>query len=124
MVAEFVGQASVVAGDILSAPEGGRVRARIFGLDCALRAGPGETARAGAEICLRPDDIDARAAEPGGGNATLRRMSYRGGSFALEAAPDAAPEATLRLTVREPSTLSPGDRLTLAISDGWVIPSS
>ena len=124
MIAEFVGQASVVAGDVLSGCEAGRVRARVFGLDCALRAAPGETSRAGAEICLRPDDIETCVAGAGAGNATVRRMSYRGGAFALEVAPDAAPEAALRLTVREPSDLSPGSRLTLSIADGWVIPSS
>jgi iron(III) transport system ATP-binding protein len=124
MVAEFIGQASVVVGDVLSAAEGGRVRARVFGLDCALRAAPGQTPRAGAGICLRPDDIDHRPAGDGPGNATIRRMSYRGGAFALEAAPDAAPDAVLRLAAREPTSLAPGGRLALTVADGWVIPSS
>ena len=124
MVAEFIGQASVVLGDVLSDEAAGRVRARVFGLDCVLRAAPGQTARRGAEICLRPDDIGF--SETGGqtGHATIRRMSYRGGAFALEVSPDAAPDTVLRLGVREPTTLATGGRLTLAITDGWVIPAS
>ena len=122
-LAEFIGQASVVLGDVLSDEAAGRVRARVFGLDCVLRAAPGQTARRGAEICLRPDDIGFAEAGAQDGHATIRRMSYRGGAFALEVAPDAAPETALRLGVREPTTLATGGRLTLAISDGWVIPA-
>jgi iron(III) transport system ATP-binding protein len=124
MVAEFIGQASVVSGDVLSAVDGGRVRARVFGLECVLRAAPGHAARAGAEICLRPDDIVFAEAPAGGGNATIRRMSYRGGAFAIEAAPDSAPETALRLAAREPTALAPGARLTLGVADGWVIPAA
>jgi iron(III) transport system ATP-binding protein len=124
MVAEFIGQASVVPGDVLAATEGGRVRARVFGLDCTLRAAPGQQPRAGADICLRPDDIAFEDTGAGPGNATIRRMRYRGGAFALDVVPDAAPDAALRLAVREPTPLSPGARLTLAVADGWVIPSS
>jgi hypothetical protein len=51
-------------------------------------------------------------------------MSYRGGAFVLEAAPDAAPDAVLRLAAREPTSLAPGGRLALTVADGWVIPSS
>jgi iron(III) transport system ATP-binding protein len=124
MVAEFIGQASVVLGDVLSNEAAGRVRARVFGLDCVLRAAPGQTARRDAEICLRPDDIGFSEAGAQKGHATIRRMSYRGGAFALEVSPDAAPDTVLRLGVREPTTLATGGRLTLAITDGWVIPAS
>ena len=56
------------------------------------------------------------------GHATLRRVTYRGGSFALEAAPDAAPDATLRLVAPEPFALEPGARVSLEVRDGWIIP--
>jgi iron(III) transport system ATP-binding protein len=75
MVAEFIGQASVVLGDVLSNEAAGRVRARVFGLDCVLRAAPGQTARRDAEICLRPDDIGFSEAGAQKGHATIRRMS-------------------------------------------------
>jgi hypothetical protein len=51
-------------------------------------------------------------------------MSYRGGAFAIEAAPDSAPETALRLAAREPTALAPGARLTLGVADGWVIPAA
>ena len=122
MVAEFIGHASVLDCDVLSATDAGRARARVLGIDCVLRAAPGEAPRRAAAACLRPDDLAFAPAAPGAGHATLRRVTYRGGSFALEAAPDAAPDATLRLVAPEPFALEPGARVSLEVRDGWIIP--
>jgi iron(III) transport system ATP-binding protein len=122
MVAEFIGHASVLDCDVLSATDAGRARARVLGIDCVLRAAPGEAPRRAAAACLRPDDLAFAPAAPGAGHATLRRVTYRGGSFALEAAPDAAPDATLRLVAPEPFALEPGARFSLEVRDGWIIP--
>jgi iron(III) transport system ATP-binding protein len=124
MVAEFIGQASVLPCDVLSAEQDGRVRARVLGRECELRAASGTRPRSNAWVCLRPDDLSYRPVAFGPGAGILRRMTYRGGGYTIEAIPDAMPETVLRLQAQEPlpAGLCPGARLDLGIRDGWVIP--
>jgi len=126
MVAEFVGQASVVEGDVWTAAEAGRVRARVLGRECLLRAAPEQPPQQAAAICLRPDDVSVRPAVAGdaAGTGVVRRMTYKGGYFSLEIEPVNAPGRMLKLNVQEPCSIEVGGRLAVDIRDGWVIPTA
>jgi iron(III) transport system ATP-binding protein len=54
--------------------------------------------------------------------ATITSIVYQGGRFRLDAAPERAPGVPLHFGVAEPCSLRPGDSVTLAIDDGWVLP--
>ena len=57
-----------------------------------------------------------------GVNARVTAVIYQGGHFRVEALADAAPDVPLHLDVREPASIRAGDRVNLAIDDGWVLP--
>ncbi|MGQ0663227.1 MAG: ABC transporter ATP-binding protein [Pseudomonadota bacterium] len=122
MVAHFIGRGSVAAGAVLSAEEGGRVRARIFGDEMIVRAAAGQLPCPSVRICLRPEDLAVRAPGSNGAVATVKRRTYQGGLFTLEVVPQADPETTLLMQVAEPSDLAVGAVLALEIRGGWVIP--
>ena len=42
----------------------------------------------------------------------------------MEALADAAPDEPLHLDVTEPASIRTGDRVKLAIDDGWVLPAA
>ncbi|MGH7267270.1 MAG: hypothetical protein ACREMB_20815, partial [Candidatus Rokuibacteriota bacterium] len=54
----------------------------------------------------------------------VHRITYQGGSFAVEVSPTGRPETMLTVVVPEPLTVGVGATMSLGIRDGWVIPEA
>ena len=117
MVGNFIGEGVIVEAMLTEAPAEGRGRARVFGHECTVRVGNGVTPGP-VRLCLRPEAL--RPDQVHGFAATVRRSSYRGGVYAVEAAARDA-EAPVRLWLRRPPAI--GETLRIAVDDAWVIPS-
>ena len=116
MVGNFIGEGVIVEATLMEAPVEGRGRASVFGHECTVRTGNGVT-QGPVRLCLRPE-----ALRPDGGHgfaATVRRASYRGGIYAVEATADDA-GAPVRLWLRRPPAI--GETLRIVVDDAWVIP--
>ncbi|SEG34531.1 ABC transporter ATP-binding protein [Bosea lathyri] len=122
-VAGFIGDGMVLPATVLSGPDAGRCKVRVLGVEAVVRCRPDQTAGDNAKICLRARDIGIAAANGTGIAAHVERLSYQGGFFRMEARPVANPNMLLHLDVPEPTPAEPGGTITLAISDGWVIPA-
>jgi iron(III) transport system ATP-binding protein len=126
-VAGFIGDGMVLPATVLSAPDAGRCKVSVLGVEAVVRCRPGQVAGENAKICLRARDIGI-AAGNGASNGTgiaahVERLAYQGGFFRMEARPVANPNLLLHLDVPEPTPAEPGGTIMLAISDGWVIPA-
>ncbi len=117
MVGNFIGEGVIVEATLTEAPVEGRGRARVFGHECTVRAGSHAT-NGPVRLCLRPEAL--RPDEGRGFAATVRRTSYRGGVYAVEATADDA-KTPVRLWLRRPPAV--GEKLRIAVDDAWVIPS-
>ncbi|MCM0019464.1 MAG: TOBE domain-containing protein, partial [Tagaea sp.] len=89
---------------------GRRFRAR-----CAPSCAPGA-----AKLVLRPQDI---ALSEDGFAARIGRVAYVGGSWDVDAFADADPGTALRLSLPDSRRAEPGQAITLALVDGWVVPA-
>ena len=122
MVADFIGLGTVIEAEVLSAAVDGRCSARVLGIESTLRCAADQRAAPTVPICLRPEDLAIVNHGHPGVAATVRRVTYQGGRFLVEAAPASRPETSLVLILPEPTTLAEGASLTLRIDGGWVIP--
>ena len=122
MVADFIGHGAVVEAEVLSAAVDGHCTARVFGANGTLRCDERQRPDKSARICLRPENLTIVDDGHAGVAATVRRITYQGGRFLVEAAPASRPETSLVLMLLEPITLAKGSSLTLRIDGGWVIP--
>ena len=122
MVAGFIGHGSVVEAEVLSAAVDGHCAARVFGVEGTLRCAEGQRPAKSAPIFLRPENLAIVGDDQAGVAATVRRITYQGGRFLVEAVPALRPETSLVLILPEPMTLAEGSSLTLRIDGGWVIP--
>ena len=122
MVADFIGHGAVVEAEVLSAAVDGHCAARVFGVEGTLRCKEGQGPARSWPICLRPENLSIVDDDYAGVAATVRRITYQGGRFLVEAAPESRPETSHVLILPEPMTLVEGSSLTLRIDDGWVIP--
>jgi len=123
-VAGFIGEGMVLPATVLSAPQAGRCRVDVLGLEAVVRCRPGQPVTDGAKLCLRARDIGLAAAGQDGLAAVVERLSYQGGHFRLEARPACAGDILLHLDANEPAPAAPGDTVRIAIHDGWVIPDA
>jgi len=123
MVAAFISQGMVLPAQADDAEAGGRCRVRVLGQDLVVRCTPGEVPRAGASVCCRASQLVPAAPGAPGFDGRVARVIYRGGSARIEFAPDAAPGLALHFEQPDPVSLAPGDRLRLALTDGWLIPA-
>ncbi|MDE0342136.1 MAG: ABC transporter ATP-binding protein [Deltaproteobacteria bacterium] len=117
MVGNFIGEGVIVEAILVEAPVEGHGRARVFGHECTVRAGNGVT-QGPVRLCLRPEAL--RPDEGRGFAATVRRTSYRGGVYAVDATVGDA-KVPVRLWLRRPPAI--GRTLRIAVDDAWVIPS-
>jgi len=120
MVASFVGRGMVVPAAVLSGDADGRCRVSVFGTEVVVRCAPGQRETPQAKLCLRPRDLDVAAG--GGVPCRLGRAIYQGGGFRLVVQPEAAMGTTLTLDVPDTGGIGLGDRVAVAIRDGWVMP--
>ena len=120
MVAEFVGKGMVVPAVLHGASgPGGRVRAEIFGVPAEVRAANG--AGGCRWLCLREEDL-ALTEERGGIAATVVRTVFHGAATTVQVAPHADPNVRLRLRVEGDAPPREGDRVGVAVRDGWALP--
>ncbi|WP_299398304.1 ABC transporter ATP-binding protein [Pelagibius sp.] len=121
MVADFIGQGSIVPAEVSSLLREGRCTATLLGRDFVLRCAPDQR-QGPARVCLRPEDL---VLSPEGAiRGRALRVTYKGGVTAVEVAPEADPAARLQLTLPDDSAPSRGDPVRLTVQDGWVIPAA
>ena len=118
MVAGFVGGGAVVPAEVVEAGAG-TARVRVHGVEARVRAAAGRAPGPGAgTVCLRADDLTlAEAGIP----ARVRRATYQGGHYRLEAVPEAGGPA---LVLRAPAPAAVGTQVRVALRDGWLIPAA
>ncbi len=121
MVAGFVGRGMVVPAVVLSGEAAGRCRVSVFGTEVVVRCASGQQATPQAMLCLRPRDLTVASGD--GIPCRLSRAIYQGGGFRLEVQPDVAAGTMLTLDVHDTAGIGHGDRVTVTIRDGWVIPA-
>jgi iron(III) transport system ATP-binding protein len=116
-VAGFVGRGAIVPC-MVAAAAGGRARVSLLGGAADIRA-PAACAPGAAEAVLRPEDLALGGAGPA---ARVRRATYRGGHYEVEAEPLAGgPPLTVDIAAAPPK---PGEVVPVAVRDGWVIPAA
>ncbi|MEX0758944.1 MAG: ABC transporter ATP-binding protein [Tistlia sp.] len=124
MVAGFIGEGSLLEGELLGFEADGRARVSLWGCRASLRARP-DQAPGRVLVSLRPEHLRLAAAEtPGTLPARVRRTVYRGGRVAVELRPEADPDTSLLLLEPEASAPETGQAVGVAIKGGWVIPRS
>ena len=74
------------------------------------------------QLCLRPEDLSLAARGQPGFAAIVKRRHYQGGAVDVEIVPEAQPEALLLMTSPDGAGFVPGQQISVAISDGWVVP--
>ncbi len=114
-IGAFVGRGAIVKTEMLAA-EGGKAGIELYGRRFRVRCA-GDRAPGPASLVLRPEDL-ALAAD--GFPATIKRAAYVGGSWDIDAVPDADPAALLRLSLPDDGHPQAGDKIALGLVDGWV----
>ncbi|KQK29634.1 spermidine/putrescine ABC transporter ATP-binding protein [Bosea thiooxidans] len=123
-VASFIGEGMVLPAAVLSAPQAGRCRVSVLGVEAVVRCRPDQALSGQAKLCLRARDIGLAAADQAGVSAAVERLSYQGGFFRMEARPSAGADIVLHLDAAEPAPAQTGEAIRIAINDGWIIPDS
>jgi iron(III) transport system ATP-binding protein len=123
-VARFIGDGMVVPIGNVVANGDATCTADVFGHRVAMRRRAGDAPVRASRACLRESAVHVVEHGTSGVHASITAAVYQGGHYRLDAAPDAAPDVPLHFVVAEPCALRPGDAVTLAIDDGWVIPGS
>jgi iron(III) transport system ATP-binding protein len=121
MVARFIGEGVVMPAELREAA-GGRCTARVLGLDVPMRCRPDQRPTAAAKACLRTRELRFVAEDAPGIPAAVRRITYQGGFFRIEVAPEADPTLLLTLQAPEPFARQPGEAVRIGVEGGWIIP--
>ena len=127
-VAGFIGEGRVLEAEDIRPLGNGRAAASLLGQKVELRCAPGEGPRKRASISIHPGDLhlvcDPRDANSTGIPANVTRATYRGAY--LRADVMAGPEGSVPLAVNvpAPASIAQGQRVTLSLRDGWVIPQT
>jgi len=120
MVARFIGQGSVVPAEAVEPVNGNACRVRLFGKEAVVRTGK-RPAGGAVKVSLRPEHLVLNGGSGIPGRVT--RAVYKGGVTALTIASESDPEAVFRLSVADSVAPRTGDRVSVAVRDGWVLPS-
>ncbi|WP_226627361.1 ABC transporter ATP-binding protein [Alloyangia pacifica] len=122
-VAGFIGEGRVLEAEDIRPLGQGRAAASLLGQRIELRCTPGETARRRAKISFHPGDLaltDSRDAIAG----NVTRATYRGAYLRAEVMAGPAGDIPLSVNIAAPAALCRGQRISLALRDGWVIPDA
>ena len=123
MVAAFIGNGLVLPADDIATLGSGRATASIFGIRQTLRCARTQAARASGTVNVHPADLALAETTDDGFAATVERVIFRGGHKQIEFHADASPDLALTLNAPTDRSLAPGDRISVRIEDGWVIPA-
>jgi iron(III) transport system ATP-binding protein len=123
-VARFIGEGMIVPIDDAVADGSDHCIADVLGHRVRLRHAEGAPPTRTSRACVRESALRIVDAAASGMGAHVTAVIYQGGHFRVEALADAAPNEPLHLDVREPATIRTGDRVKLAIDDGWVLPTA
>ncbi|SDE52266.1 iron(III) transport system ATP-binding protein [Salipiger thiooxidans] len=120
-VAGFIGEGRVIAASDLAPTGDGRAHASVLGHPAALRCARGERPRPRARVSFHPGDLHM---VPGaqGIAANVLRATYRGAYLRTEVMAGPAGDVPLTLNIPAPASLTQGQRITIALRDGWVLP--
>ncbi len=124
-VAEFIGEGRVLEAEDIRPHGNGFASAVVLGQPVKLRCASDQAAQSHAKISFHPSDLQMIAeAKPDGICANVTRATYRGAH--LRASVMAGPSGTVPLSVdvAAPASLTSGQRVRLALTDGWIIPNS
>jgi len=121
-VARFIGEGMIVPIANAVADGSGHCIADVLGHRVRLRHAEGTPPTGQSRACVRESALRLVDAAASGVNARVTAVIYQGGHFRVEALADAAPDEPLHLDVREPASIRAGDRVKLAVDDGWVLP--
>ena len=120
MVADFIGEGTIVPAQVTGPESGGRCPVSLFGVSRVMRCAPGEGPR-DAQLCLRPENLSLGSGEDAI-PCKVKRAVYRGGITAIEVVPSA--DVTVMFVLLLPGAAPrAGETIAVAISDGWVIPA-
>lgn len=113
-VARFIGGGMILPCTVISGTE-----VTVLGCKAVVRRPAGASVSGPGQIAVRAHDLAfAQAGLPG----RVERLVYRGGSYLAEVAVDGLDQGPLRVEAGEPAPVAAGDRVHLAIRDGWLLP--
>jgi iron(III) transport system ATP-binding protein len=121
MVARFIGKGGLVGARVTGAVQSGRVPVSLLGYRAMVRCRRDQPTGA-ALLCLRPEDLRLAPRGQPGFAATVKRMRYQGGSVDVEITPEGQKQSQLLMTMPDSAGFMPGQHISVAISDGWVVP--
>jgi len=122
-VAKFIGEGIVVPVQVIAVHGERTCDADVFGHRVRLRCDLRQRVTS-ANACVRASALSILPRGTPGVRARVTGMTYQGGHFRIDANVEAETQASMHLTVPEPSSLAPGAVIDLAVGDGWVIPSA
>ncbi len=124
MVADFIGQGTVVDGRVVTVNGDGACVCDLFGSATNLQCPPGIEPGAQVRVCVRPEHLALVGRDRPGVPAKVRRVTYQGGRFLVDVAPEGQADAAVLLVLPEPLELTTGETVRLSIEGGWVIPQT
>jgi len=122
MVARFVGKGGIVPARAIGPAESGRIPVSLLGYRAAARCRAGQPAGA-VRLLLRPEDLRLAARGEPGFAATVKRVRFQGGTIEAELVPEGHRDVALTMITPGEARFLPGVAVSVAIADGWVVPS-
>lgn len=122
-VAGFIGEGRVIEAEDIRPLGDGHASASLLGQPVRLRCAPGQRGQDRGRISVHPGDLQLLSDDRQPGiEAHVTRATYRGAYLRAELAAGPSASVPLSINVAAPSSLDRGQRVRIALRDGWVIP--
>jgi iron(III) transport system ATP-binding protein len=121
-VARFIGAGVVLPAMPMGPINAGHMRVNVMGHEALVRCSPNIRLGGEGAICVRANDLALGGAVAAGLAGRIRRLVYQGGLYHAEVALERSPDRVLSLNLPEPPSVASGDRVSVVIRDGWVLP--
>ena len=122
-VAGFIGEGTVTGVRNLCPMGGGRAQGELLGHIAPLRCAANQTALPRARITFHPGDLHM-VPEQHGIEAHVVRATYRGAFLRTEVMAGPNADIPFTLNIPAPASLTQGQRISIALRDGWVLPEA
>ncbi|MDP0929593.1 ABC transporter ATP-binding protein [Paracoccus onubensis] len=123
-VAGFIGEGRVIEAEHIQPIGDGRASASLLGQSVRLRCAPDQRGQRSGKISFHPDDLELLAEDTAPGfDAHVTRATYRGAYLRAELMAGPSGSVPLSLNVAAQASLTKGQRVRVALRDGWVIPT-